>query len=490
MQGLTRRSLLTGLAAGAVASGTMAEAPLTSAVPPLRLGGQTGQTPVAMDVAEVLIAAAGLTGEVAYVLADLKSGAIVAERQAGRLMPPASTAKTITSLYALDRLGAAYRFQTRIMATGPIKNGNVQGDLLLVGGGDPTLTTDGLGDMAAALAAAGVRSVSGRFHVWSGALPYLASIDPGQPVWMGYDPAVSGLNLNFNRVNLTWERTGGGYQLGFDARADRFAPAVNMVQIKVVARETPLFTYQAGRAGEIWTVAEAALGKAGSRWLPVRRPDLYAGDVLRTLAAGQGIALPEPEGTDRLPEGTALARHMSAPLPEVLRAMMKYSTNVTAEVAGMMASGALGPDDHAQSARAMSDWLEARIGAQQGQLVDHSGLGATSRICAEEMVRVLGTLGPQAGLPGLMKDLRFGKARPGVAVPRRAVAKSGTLNFVSGLVGYLTTADGAERVFAIYAADMARHDAVTPDQMENPPGLSGWLRRARRLQLELVQSWA
>ena len=70
------------------------------------------------------------------------------------------------------------------------------------------------------------------------------------------------------------------------------------------------------------------------------------------------------------------------------------------------------------------------------------------------------------------------------------VAKSGTLNFVSGLVGYLTTADGAERVFAIYAADMARHDAVSPDQMENPPGLSGWIRRARRLQLELLQNWA
>ena len=490
MQGLTRRSLLTGLAVGAVASGAMAEAPLISAVPPLRLGGQAGPASAALGAEKALIAAAGLTGEVAFVLADLKSGAILAERQPGHLMPPASTAKTVTSLYALDRLGPDFRFQTRIMATGPVRNGKVQGDLLLVGGGDPTLSTDDLGDLVATLAALGVRSVSGGFHVWSGALPYLASIDPAQPVWAGYDPAVSGLNLNFNRVNLTWERTAGGYQLGFDARAERFAPPVSMEQIKVVARETPLFTYQAGRAGEIWTVAEAALGKAGSRWLPVRQPDLYAGDVLRTLAAGQGIGLPEPEGTDRLPEGTTLARHLSAPLTGVLRAMMKYSTNLTAEVTGMMASGAAGTDGHALSARAMSAWLEAQIGAVQGRFVDHSGLGATSRICAEEMVRVLGTLGPQAGLPGLMKEVRFGKAKADVAVPRRVVAKSGTLNFVSGLVGYLTTADGAERVFAIYAADMARHDAVSPDQMENPPGLSGWIRRARRLQLELLQSWA
>lgn len=490
MQGLTRRSLLAGLAAGAATSAAWAEAPLTSVVPRLRVGGQADLAAGRPDGAEALIAAAGLTGDLAFVLADLKSGQVLAERQGGRLMPPASTAKSITSLYALDRLGPQYRFQTRVLATGPVVGGRVAGDLVLAGGGDPTLTTDDLGDMVAQLAAAGVRSVSGRLLVWAGALPYLASIDPTQPVWMGYDPAVSGLNLNFNRVNLTWTRTADGYQMGFDARAERFAPAVGMAQIQVVPRATPLFTYQAGRAGEVWTVAEGALGKTGSRWLPVRRPELYAGDVLRTLAAAQGIHLPEPEVTDSLPAGQTLVQHQSAPLPEVLRAMMKFSTNMTAEVAGMTASGVTGAGGHTQSARDMAAWLATRIGAQQGEIVDHSGLGPTSRVSPAEMVRVLARLGPEAGLPGLMKEVRFAKPKPGAPKPQRAVAKSGTLNFVSGLVGYLTAADGAERAFAIYAADMDRHDAVGPDQMENPPGLSGWLRRARRLQLDLLQSWA
>jgi D-alanyl-D-alanine carboxypeptidase/D-alanyl-D-alanine-endopeptidase (penicillin-binding protein 4) len=53
-------------------------------------------------------------------------------------LPPASVAKALTSLYALDTLGADHRFQTRVMATGSVIGGVLKGDLILVGGGDHT----------------------------------------------------------------------------------------------------------------------------------------------------------------------------------------------------------------------------------------------------------------------------------------------------------------------------------------------------------------
>ena len=61
----------------------------------------------------------------------------------------------MTTLYAMERLGPAFRFATRLIATGPIEGGTVRGDLVLTGSGDPTLQTDGLAQMAARPAGAG-----------------------------------------------------------------------------------------------------------------------------------------------------------------------------------------------------------------------------------------------------------------------------------------------------------------------------------------------
>lgn len=492
MMRLTRRAMIGGLLAG-WGAGAHGEAPLRSPLPPPR---PTGLSAAGMALSgpppEAIIAEAKLGGTVSYVLADARTGAILAEREAHHKMPPASTAKAITALYALEGLGPAHRFATRILATGPLKDGRLKGDLILAGGGDPTLSTDDLGDMAGALAARGVRSVAGRFCVWAGALPYLSRIDADQPDWLGYNPAIAGLNLNFNRVNFRWARKGDGYETGFDAEGERFVPPVGMARMKIVARDLPIYTYAQSGVTEDWTVSQGALGKGGSRWLPVRRPDLYAGDVLRALVAAHGIDLPAPEVLADLPPGTELLAHSSQALPDLLRDMLKYSTNLTAETVGMATSLRAGITDYDGSARRMGDWLRARLDGSEAEFVDHSGLGGASRVTAADMVAALRTLGPAAGLGGILKPVKFKDAADlgGARAPQRVVAKTGTLNFVSGLVGYLTTAAGEERVFAIYAADVARRDAVPLADREQPPGASGWAKRARRMQLRLIGSWA
>ena len=486
MAGLTRRDALTGLAAGFATRG-WAEAPVTSPRPKPR-----GQAVLAnaRPSDQAFVAGAKLGGQVSYVLADLKTGKILAACAPDLPMPPASTVKAITALYALEQLGAGQSFATRLLATGPVEAGRLNGDLILAGGGDPTLTTDNLGDLATEIARLGVRSISGRFCVWAGALPYIAAIDRDQPDWLGYNTAVAGLNLNFNRVNFTWQQGQGGYEFGFDARAERFAPPVFTSRIQVVERKLPIFTYEENGTVESWTVAKAALGKAGSRWLPVRRPDLYAGDVFQTLARAEGLELPAALVLERLPTARVLAAHQSGDLRVVLRDMMKFSTNMTAEAVGMAASLHRGIASHDGSAREMARWLAGKIGPSDAHFVDHSGLGGASRISAADMVAALVRLGPVAGLAGLMKAVTFKEnTGPGLR-PQRLVAKTGTLNFVSALVGYMTTAHGEDRVFAIFSGDAKRRDAVPDAENEHPPGLSEWLRRARHLQQQLLRSWA
>lgn len=473
----------------------LAEAPLKSLRPaarPLETPAlQRGAVKVLAQPAEDLIAAAKLGGDVTYVVIDAATGLGLEARGADRLMPPASTLKAITTLYALERLGADHRFATRLVATGPVSGGIVQGDLVLAGGGDPTLSTDELGDMAAALKAAGVTGITGNFLVWGGALPYLHAIDEGQPEYLGYNPAVSGLNLNYNRVNCEWRRVNGQYQIGLDARAEQFVPAVSSARVMIADRERPLFTYSGNDQAEVWSVARKALGKGGSRWLPVRRPDAYAGDVFRTLAKAQGIHLPAPRATHQPPQGKVLASHASDGLRTVLKAMLKHSTNLTAEAVGMAASARTGPvGDHDASARAMTDWLKARVGIQDAALHDHSGLGATTRITAADMVRTLRSLGPQAGLRGLMKPVVF-RDEKGKQTnhPILVEAKTGTLNFVSALTGFMVAPDGRELIFAIFTGDTARRDALPLEARESPDGGAAWIRRSKRLQQQLIERW-
>lgn len=486
---ISRRILLGALLSGAsLRSLAWAEPPKTSPRPKLR--GDTGSAAPVSGAADRLVDAAKLGGVVSYMVVDRATGTVLEERMPQMRLPPASVAKAVTALYALDRLGPKFRYRTRVLATGPLVGGIVQGDLVLVGSGDPTLQTDQLGDLAAALAARGVKGITGRYLTWDAALPRIERIDPDQPVQVGYNPAVGGLNLNFNRVHFGWKKaSGGGWGLAMDARGERFVPQVRMARVKVVERDLPVFTYSAQATEEDWTVASTALGAEGSRWLPVRLPGLYVAEVFQTLVRAQGIKLPPVQMVAVEPKGQEMSALESAPLTEILRDMLKFSTNITAEAVGLRASGA---GDLASSGAAMTQWVQTRFGVQSA-FVDHSGLGSASRITAADMVKILVQAKAQgAGLQPLLRELgmRDDKGKAIKDHPVRIVAKSGTLNFVSGLVGHVVPPKGKDLVFAIFSADLPRRDALSTAQRESPPGGPEWTQRARRLQGQLIHRWA
>lgn len=489
-QNVSRRWFLGGLMAGS--AGAALAGPPSASIRPAPRPGHAGRLAVAG--AEELIAKARLSGKVGFAVADARTGEMLETRTPLLGLPPASVTKAVTALYALETLGAEHRFRTRLIGTGPVVNGELKGDLVLAGGGDPTLNTDMLGDLAAKLKAAGVHAVGGRFLYHAGALPNLPSIDPGQPDHVGYNPAVSGLNLNFNRVHFEWRRASGGYDVTMDARAQRYRPAVSVADMQVVSRDVPVYTYSSKGGVDHWTVARGALGKEGARWLPVRKPALYAAEVFQTLARSYGIELGRAEEAGALPAGDVLAEMESAPLREILRAMLKYSTNITAEVVGLTATLARGAQvtSLAASGREMSAWLKARLGTRKAEFVDHSGLGEGSQLSAADMVKALVAVGPEGPLKPILKEvyLQDGKGRPLKDHPVRIRAKTGTLNFVSALAGYVTGEGGRELAFAIFTADDDRRARIRPEDRERPEGSRSWTRRSRAMQLKLVERWA
>lgn len=489
----TRRSALAGLTAVLAAGPAWGGAPDASLRP--RLRGPGGRARLA-GRPESMLAKSGLSGDVTWAVADVKTGLRLEAVGGDRAQPPASVTKTLTALYALDALGPDHRFRTRVLAAGPVSDGILRGDLILSGGGDPTLDTDGLAALAAKLKAAGIREVRGSFLVHDGALPYVRSIDEGQPDHVGYSPAVSGIALNFNRVHFEWKRgSNGGYGVALDARSERYRPAVTVAEMRVVNRDLPVYTYTERKGRDSWTVARKALGKGGSRWLPVRNPAAYAGEVFATLARAHGIVLKPAKTLRSLPSNpTRVAEVQSPPLRILLQAMLKYSNNLMAEMIGLSASAARNgrrPASLKASASQMSRWAAQRFGMKDTALVDHSGLGGASRMTADDLVGALVEVRRRGLLRPLLKPiaLRDDRGRVIKGHPIKVNAKTGTLNFVSGLGGYMTAADGTEMAFAIFAADKGRRAGIKRSDREGPDGARGWNRRAKKFQQKLIERW-
>lgn len=451
--------------------------------------------PSAPDDRDV-IARNGFQGEeVGYSLFDLDSGAILAERQPDNPFVPASVAKLPTMAAALAILGADHRFDTSLHATGTLKDGVLHGDLILKGGGDPSLTTEGLLDLLGELRTMGIARIAGRFLFDASALPELPEIDAGQPWTAGYNTGVGALSLNFNRFQLSWTRAvGKPVQATAWSVSDVGRFPLDSVGVEIAADDsapfTPVQAPNETQNGERWRFAPRP-GVASAVWLPVSRPSLAAAHVFRRVAEGAGVTLPAPAPARVPTEATLVALHRSEPLSVLARQVLRYSNNLSAELIGLAAARRLDPTvaTLAQSATALSAWSAASAPKADWaglRLLNHSGLSAQSRMTPNQMTALLRAAGPEvwALLPG--ED-------EGKVLPPGVRAKSGTLAYAKALSGTLTTASGRRLGFAFFVTDEARRramDAALDRRIaEMPSEARAWLARARSLQADLLALW-
>jgi D-alanyl-D-alanine carboxypeptidase/D-alanyl-D-alanine-endopeptidase (penicillin-binding protein 4) len=445
----------------------------------------------------------GHSGVSGWMVVDLDTGEVVDQSLPDTAFAPASVAKLPTTLYALDRLGPEHRFETRVAIAGKVKGETLDGDLFLIGGGDPELDTDDLLPLVTQARERGFRHVTGHFYVDGTAGPRLEAIDATQPVDAAYNPALSGLSLNFNRVRLKWDARGSARQLRVSAKADRLDPEVAGVRVALASYpDAPMFSHALEGRAEIWRMSERGFRGKGARWLPVRQPELYAGEVFQALAATYGLTL-DPAYQEAATEGAeVIATVQSRPLAPMLKSMLRYSTNLTAEMVGLAASRADGVsgDDLATSAGAMNAWAARAAGFAPGdpgfQLTNHSGLATDSRLSPRRMVEFLVAMAarqPSSGkryprLPGgvtdLMKDHNVAaKTEPLDYRNLDVVAKTGTMDYVRGLAGYIATPSGRRLAFAIFSNDLDRRQ----------PGVRRvnrrWLARAKGFERALIRNW-
>ncbi|MEM1314243.1 MAG: D-alanyl-D-alanine carboxypeptidase, partial [Pseudomonadota bacterium] len=129
-------------------------------------------------------------------------------------------------------------------------------------------------------------------------------------------------------------------------------------------------------------------------------------------------------------------------------------------------------------------------------LKNHSGLSAASRASPLAVARLLraaaldGEGRARAGsLEAILRPLKLEARRGEAALPDGVdgVAKTGTMNFVRGLAGYLTAGSGRRLVFAIFSEDLAARAAMRDGRATGSS--RAWLSRARGLERKLVREW-
>lgn len=337
---------------------------------------------------------------------------------------PASVLKVVTGAAAIGVLGPDLRFTTSVAVAAPAAGGVVDGDVYLVGGGDPVLATDGyarsrpladqrvttpLEQLADDVAATGITSVTG---------------------------SVVGDATRYDTVTevATWDPT----YLDGTTVGPLGALRVN-----------------AGFAG--WATDPAGGGPATGRGDPAA----LAAETFTTLLAQRGVAVAGAPTTGVMPPGApVVAEVVSAPLGVLVGDMVAHSDNGAAEMLVKELGRAAGSGPTTEAGLAVvARWLEGVAGSEAAAvLADGSGLDTGNRMACTTVDAVLAAAGDVLdGAMAVSGTTGTLAARLGADAAGRIRAKTGTLNGVRALAGYADT-DGGDIVRFVYVANAAPFD--------------------------------
>ncbi len=389
----------------------------------------------------------------------------------------ASNAKLLTTTAALSKLGGGFRWRTAVYADDlDDATGKVAGDLYIRGRGDPTLSQADLRALAADVAARGVRSVAGGLVVDASyfdavvAPPHFTD-QPNERA--GYRAPVASLSVAHGAVTVVvTPEPGGAAKVTLEPDAGDYVK-LTKAEIKTIATgRTKIKVDAKPKANHLEIEVTGQIRPADGSYDTRKRvddPARFAGAGLRRALAERGVKIAKREIAVRAvpPAAKLIAAHDSAPLALAVREMNKQSDNNVAETVlktlGAETRTAPGAGTWADGVAAVHAYL-ATIGMPDGgyRAENGSGLYGSSEVSARQVVQVLKAanadfrIGPDvlASLPVGGVDGTLAKRWAGHDVQGRVRAKTGTLDKVTSLAGYVAVSASHVIAFAIIVNDI------------------------------------
>jgi D-alanyl-D-alanine carboxypeptidase/D-alanyl-D-alanine-endopeptidase (penicillin-binding protein 4) len=366
-----------------------------------------------------------------------------------KLLIPASNMKLVTTAAALSLLGRDFRFKTRLGYLGTLDGAELDGDLVLIGGGDPTLGLDCLDRFCLSLKQRGITSINGNLAVVDNYF-----VDERLPVgWSWhyldakYAAEISALSINKNCVNVIMRPTAVG-----DLADVSFEPQTSYVklvsQMRTKEGSDSIIIYRKPEANVIYVDGAVSIRRQRAIDVAVKDPALFTGVLLWEKLAALGIAV---RGSvirnnafvlDSTP-AIILDSAVSAPLDTIVQETNTESENLYAEIlVKTMGAEKMKAGSFAGGISAVKKFLTScNIETTQVSLWDGSGLSKHNLIAPIDIARVL---------QHMYHDSLFNYYYRSLASPGNGTleyrfsgfrdslhAKTGSIHAVSCLSGYL-----------------------------------------------------
>ena len=450
---------------------------------------------------ELLGTGAAAKGAWGVLILDAESGQTLYEQNADKFFVPASNMKLFTTALALAKLDTDYRFHTTLETRGAISaEGKLDGDLILVGRGDPNLSNrkfpyelkeefDGppekvLAELADALIARGVKEITGDIVGDDSYFPrerYPSGWEIDDMVWQ-YGAAISAIVVDDNTVTVTLtpgERPGDPVQAAIAPATPDFVIENNVVTSAADVKADLTLTREPG--ANLVVVRGTLPAKAAPRKLvlAVEEPALHAAALLADLLTERGVKIggkaravhaPEAAGTEATPRAV-LAEHVSVPLGDAVKLVNKISQNLHAEMLLRTAARQNGVWSTPEELAKFPEDFYAVAGISPGDAVqsDGSGLSRRDLVTPRAVAALLKYAQEQpwfsayyASLPVAGEDGSLEDRMKNSPAAGRIHAKTGSLEHVRSRSGYAETPGGRRLIFSFLSNNLAgkNHEAV------------------------------
>jgi D-alanyl-D-alanine carboxypeptidase/D-alanyl-D-alanine-endopeptidase (penicillin-binding protein 4) len=444
------------------------------------------------DLTAILNDPALAEAHVGVVVDSLATGRRIFGYNAGKRFVPASNMKLFTTAAALFALSPDFRWETRLLTNGTVTSGVLNGDIIVEGSGDPTISGyfhDGdvlhvFRQWAAKLKEQGVREIGGDLMIDNSAFP-------DRPYGKGWDvdpvncfsAPRDAFTFNNNCIQLDITpsgKTGEGTRFVMEPVTDYIRVTSGLARRKDAGPDVVNLEYTTPRT-------LAVTGSIGSgtrmitRYVAVNHPAYFGGFVLRETLKAAGIVVKGdilcarncPKTANiRARKGkrewTTAAVYRSPRLAEIIKVVNKLSNNLYAELlllATGRAAGATGTEGSA--AAALAALRRAGMDTSGVVMADGSGLSRHDLVTPDSVAQLLRIMaqGPHAhsfieSLPVMSVDGTLGLRLKGSRAAERVRAKTGTMTHVRGLSGYVTTVKGETLAFSLFSNNHVATSAV------------------------------